>query len=83
MIKCKLESKTGRQFFKMMAPVLGLENTPGIREMRITASRNDVVRLELDCIARFKNKLQVESDETDINNMRTRRFVVTVEEVEE
>ena len=76
------EQMTGRNFIRMMRPVLGLEGVPGIREMRITAEHNDVTIVEVDMIARpDMDKINAEPEPANETAIRTRKYTVTVTEV--
>jgi hypothetical protein len=69
---------SGREFIKMIRPLLGIEQTK-IRSISIKASINDVVSVELECIGKQGSAMNV-AEELSPNKF-IRRFVVDVTEV--
>ena len=75
---------SGRHFIRMMRPILGLEGAPGIRGMRVIAEDNDAVIVEVEVLAKPDfDRVSVEQCRAGRPETKTRRYTVTVAEVEE
>ena len=71
---------TGREFIKMMRPILGIQDVRNIRELRIVASMNDSTILEIDTVPEVDfDGFTVEPIDEGAGDTETRRYIVTVE----
>lgn len=70
----------GRDFIKMIAPVLGLQSVKGIRSIAIRAAHNDVTSVDIECIPSADFNGVTVNDVTDCETVG-RKFIVEVTEV--
>lgn len=61
----------GRDFIRMMAPMLGLKDVRGIRSITVTAHYNDVAVVDVGMIANAQASPSViEEDQLDLTTVR-------------
>jgi hypothetical protein len=76
-----MHAKTGREFIRMIAPMIGIEDLQGIQRITITADISDCVRLDIECVAKFADG--VEATTTPLpSQAESKRYIVTVDPVE-
>ena len=69
----------GRNFIKMMRPLLGLESDAGIVSLDIHADVKSAVTVDVQYIAKSSSELQVLDCETQ-EGIQTKKFIVEVKE---
>ena len=75
---------TGRDFIKMMRPILGLEKTPSIRRLKIHADAHDVTWCEVEVLPNVSpDAISVEEAHDQSEPPEVRKYIITVEPVSE
>ena len=72
-----MKKMTGREFIKMMRPILGIESVRGIVGINIRANIHEVTTLEIETIPDIDLE-GVTVEACDDREPQTKRYIVTV-----